>query len=249
MSYNSSLVFLLAAVLVLLGAGFPLYEKYKHPLKLKAAVITGIFFGMVGGLLLVHAIMFWPGSMEQIYAELSCLSGASLGWLLGMWLSPLGANESSKFSKYWTAIGVGSGFTIKWAMDRIVEHAGWIVGHAFLSVLFAVAFLVTTAAVYNSRAYEDALTIAPRSPLAEYTTIKGETIAIKAGTTAVFYAAVVGPNDPLSRWSVFPDTLGAINDLGVFHASATAGMGRITAFNVEDPTLSGCIQVEVFVSV
>ena len=219
MSYNSSLVLLLTAVIVLLLAGIFLYEKFKRALKLKSAVVTGFFFGIVGGLLLVHAILFWPGAQEQIYAELACMSGSSVGWLLGMWLTPLGANEGTKFSKYWTAIGVGSGFTIKWAMDRVVEHTGWLLGHAFISILFTVAFLVTTVAVYNSRAYEDALTIAPRSPLPEYTTLKGETVAVKADTVAVFYAAVVGPNDPMSRWGVFPESLGTINDLGVFHAA------------------------------
>lgn len=248
MSYNSSLVLLLTIVVVLLLVGLPLYEKFKHALKLKAVVVTGFFFGIVGGLLLVHSIVFWPTAHEQIYAELACLSGSSIGWLLGMWLSPMGANEGTKFSKYWTAIGVGSGFTIKWAMDRIVEHAGWVASHAFISTLFAVAFLVTTAAVYNSRAYEDGLTIAPRTPLPEHTTLKGETVAVKADTVAVFYAAVVGPNDPMSKWGVFPESLGTIDDLGVFRAAATAGTGRITAFNLEDPTLSGCIQVEVFVT-
>ncbi|MGI4757522.1 MAG: hypothetical protein ACRYGF_11825 [Janthinobacterium lividum] len=248
MSYNRSLVLLLLLVICLLAVGFPLYEKYKRQLKLKAAVLTGVFFGIVGGLLLVHAIIYWPGAQAQIYAELACLSGASIGWLLGMWLSPLGANESSKFAKYWTAIGVGSGFTIKWVMDRVADHTGWLVNHAFISTLFIVALVVTMASVYNSRAYEDSLTIAPRSPLPEYTTLKGDTVAVKAGTQATFYAAVFGPNDPLSKWGVFPDSIGQIDDLGVFKASPNAGSGRITAFNVEDPSLSGCIQVEVFVS-
>ena len=245
MSYNSSLVCLLTLTVILLCAGLYLYEKYKQSLRLKLPVVTGCFFGVSGGLLLVHAILYWPGAQEQIYGELACLSGCSLGWLIGMWLSPMGTTESTKFAKYWTAVGVGSGFTIKWAMDRVVAHAGWFAAHAFISVLFAVALVVTTAAVYNSRAYNDSLTIAPRQPLLDGTTISGGAIRVQAGKHAALYAAVVGPNDPLTRWAVFPAELGSVGDDGIFHAGDTPGRGRISAFNVEDPTLSGCIEVVV----
>lgn len=247
MSYNKSLVLLLTATVLLLLVGVPLFEKYKQSLKLKSEVVAGYFFGIVGALLLVHAILYWPGAQAQIAAELAALAGSSLGWLIGMWLSPMGTGESTKFAKYWTAIGVGSGFTIKWAMDRAAQHAGWFLDHAFISTLFTVALVVTTAAVYNSRAYRDALTIAPRKPLPDDIVITGDTVEMKAGRTTEFYAAVTGPNDPLSRWDVFPASLGMITAEGVFTAGAAAGEGRITAFNLEDPTLSGVINIKVLV--
>lgn len=144
MSYNSSLVLLLAVTLLLFLIGLPLFEKYKRTLKLKAAVVTGYLFGLVGALLLVHAILYWPGAQMQIAAELAALAGSSVGWLIGMWLSPMGTTESTKFTKYWTAIGVGSGFTLKWAIDHVAQYRGWIADHAFISVLFAVALVVST---------------------------------------------------------------------------------------------------------
>ena len=245
MSYTSSLIRLLAVTVLCIAVGFPLYLRYKAEYRLNPAVVFGVFFGIVAALLLVHALLFWPGSSSQIYAELACLSGASLGWLLGMWLSPMGSNESTKFASYWTVIGVGSGFTAKWAFDRVVLHAGWFADHAFVSTLFAVAMLVTTAAVYNSRAYEQSLSLAPRKPLASTTVLNGNVVEIHAGTVAEFYAATVGPADPLCRWEVLPGTLGRVDSAGVFTAGAVTGEGRITAFNLEDPTLSNAIAIKV----
>ncbi len=245
MSYNKSLVLLLAATVVLLVIGLPLFEEYKQQLKLKATVVTGYFFGVVGALLLVHAILYWPGAEPQIAAELAALAGSSLGWLIGMWLSPMGTQETTKFTKYWTAIGVGSGFTLKWAIDHVAQYRGWIADHAFISALFIIALVVTTAAVYNARAYTDALVIAPRNPLPSTANTDGDTVNVKTGSSVALYAAVSGPNDPLAKWDVFPASLGSIAADGVFTAAATPGSGRITAFNVEDPSLSNALDVEV----
>lgn len=245
MSYNSSLVLLLAIALALLVTGFALFEKYKRALKLQAVVVTGYFFGVVGALLLVHAILYWPGAQQQIAAELAALAGSSLGWLIGMWLSPMGTSESTKFTKYWTAIGVGSGFTLKWAIDHVTQYRGWIADHAFISALFTVALVVTTAAVYNSRAYNNAVVIAPRQPMPSTVQIDGTAIKVTAGSTVALYAAVAGPNDPLAKWDIFPPSLGTVTQDGMFVAGDKPGSGRITAFNVEDPSLSCALPVEV----
>jgi hypothetical protein len=244
-SYNWSLIVIFVLAVVALGIGFHYFRLYSTQYRLKPTVAAGIYFSQLVAIMLVHAILFWPTRPQQIFSELACLAGASLGWLIGMWLSPVGAQESTKFSRYWTAIGVGSGFTIKWAIDKLVDKAPWFREHAFASILFAIALLTTTAAVYYSRAYDDFLTIAPRVPLAATTAINGDTIAINAGTAAQFYAAVNGPNDPLSIWQVFPSTLGQIDATGLFTAGANTGAGRITAFNLEDPTLSNSIAIQV----
>lgn len=243
MSYNSSLMLLLTVVVVLLMVGVILFTRYNHTFKLKGAVLTGSFFGIVGALLLMHAILYWPAAEARIFAELAVLAGSSLGWLIGMWLSPMTTTETTKFAKYWTAIGVGSGFTLKWAIDHITEYKGWIASHAFVSTLFCVALVASTAAVYNTRAYNDTLVIAPRKPLPPTMTV-GASVQVKLGSTAAFYAAVIGPNDPLSKWDIFPPSLGTITGEGVFTA-CSPGVGRITAFNIEDPSLSCSLAVEV----
>ena len=245
MSYTSSL-FLITGVTVLLAVvGFPVYLRYKLQYKLNPEVIFGVFFGMVAAVLVVHSIVFISTYPTQIYGELASLAGASLGWLIGMWLSPIGSTESTKFSKYWTAIGVGSGFTLKWAMERVSGSSEWIKGHPAVCLLFAVPLLVTTAAVYNRRAYEDSLTIAPRKPLPISTAVTDDFVEVKVNTSAVFYTTCVGPSDPLTRWEVIPASLGVVDALGLFTAAAVAGSGKITAFNVEDPTLSNAIAVKV----
>lgn len=245
MSYNSSLVLLLASIVVLLIIGLFLFEEYKRALRLKAAAVTGYFFGIVGALLLVHAILYSTRAQAQVFAELAALAGSSVGWLIGMWLSPMGTTESTKFTKYWTAIGVGSGFTLKWAIDHVAQYRGWIADHAFISVLFAVALIVTTAAVYNSRAYTDAVVIAPRKPLPSTTETDGDAIKVTAGSSVALYAAVSGTNDPLAKWDVFPPSLGAVTQDGLFTAAGAPGSGRVTAFNIEDPSLSCALPIEV----
>ncbi len=245
MSYTTSLLSIVIVTVVLAAVGFPFYLRYRAQYRLNPAVIFGVFFGMVAAVLVVHSILFFRDYPTEIYGELAGLSGASLGWLIGMWLSPMGSTEGSKFSKYWTAIGVGSGFTLKWAMERVSEASPWIKSHPAICLLFAVSLLVTTAAVYNSRAYEDSLTIAPRKPLAITTAVTGDFVEVKVNTAAAFYTACVGPSDPLTRWEVIPDSLGSIDAMGIFAAAHVAGTGKITAFNVEDPTLSNSIAVKV----
>jgi hypothetical protein len=243
--YNWSLVIIFVVAVLALAVGFHYFRLYSAQYRIKPTVAAGIYFSLLVAVMLVHSILFWPEKQTQIYAELACLSGASLGWLIGMWLSPVGSQESTKFSRYWTAIGVGSGFTIKWGIDKLAGKIIWFEQHAFISMLFVIALLISTAAVYYSRAYDDFLTIAPRVPLAASTVINGDNVEIKAGTAAQFYAAVNGPNDPLSIWQVFPGTLGQIDATGLFTAGTATGPGRITAFNLEDPTLSNSIAIQI----
>lgn len=65
------------------------------------------------------------------------------------------------------------------------------------------------------------------------------------GLTATFYATVNGPSDPLCSWEVIPASLGSVDKEGLFTAGANTAVGRVTAFNLEDPTLSNYIDVEV----
>lgn len=122
--FFSHLIILTCLVcLAAFGAGCWLYVEYKKKFKINLATVTSIFWSLVVGVLLIECVFYWQQEEIRIPAMLAGLAGASIGWLLGMWISPMGRTESTKFAKYWTAIGVGSGFTLKWALDHVVDNA------------------------------------------------------------------------------------------------------------------------------
>jgi hypothetical protein len=119
MKFVTSLILIIFATLGALVLCTWLYYKFKKKLKLNLATLISIFWGIVIAVLLLDGIFYTKCLTLQIQALLAGLGGASLGWLIGMWISPMGKSESTKFGKYWTAIGVGSGFSAKWVLDKI----------------------------------------------------------------------------------------------------------------------------------
>ena len=246
-------------VLVSIGSfalGSRWYLRNGKKLKLNYQVLVTSFWGLVIAVLLLECICFSqnPSDVLPVRCILAGLLGVCTGWIVGIWITPLSRSESTTFGKYWTAIGVGSGFTLKWAIDQVREpnHLAWLRANWLVAVVFAIAGLMTLAAAYNARAYNNSLDVFLRDEPGNEDVTAKDPVTIRTSGKASFYACVSGPSDPDCRWIVVPDNpgdvgFGSVDEHGLFTAGTIQGEGRIIAFNLEDPTLSNFITVKVAV--
>lgn len=228
------------------------FERNRKAKKLSAALIFSSFWATAGGGFLLVAIVGSPASGTQLIQNvLAGLAGAGLGWLLGMYISPIGSSEATAFQKYGTALaGVLSGYTLKSAVEFVQAHPHLIRTHAFPIAFFVISTLLVTAVVYNSRAYDNKLLeIHLKGP---QPVIEDGRIKIDAGKISNFYAQITGPEDPTVRWILtVPDTFPPadkkpeISQCGVLNPQTTPTDCRLTAMSLEDPTLSNFVDLTI----
>lgn len=209
------------------------------------ATVFSTFWAVVTGILLIGSVFFVYGdARQQMQGLLSIVGGGIAGWLLGMYISPQGGAESREFAKIGTAIaGIASGYTLKSAQTWIEDgnHAHY----RMYLLLGAVSAALTTATIYNVRAYANRVTIT--FPDAAADPDDKESVSTKAGATVQFLAAVEGLSDTSVSWSLLDATDGVASidsKTGLLSASR-AGTFKVLGRSNGDPTLSDVVQVTV----
>lgn len=247
-AHVTSLIIYLLFVVAGLAALSYYYERYRLEKKLSAAVIFSSFWAIVaGGLILWIMTVGYRSLDEFVQSFLASLGGAALGWLLGMYISPIGTSEATAFQKYGTALaGVLSGYTLKSAIDFAMNHRTLLRAHWLPLELFAICTVLSVGAVYNSRAYDNKLLevhVKGDNP----TLINGA-VQLAPSATAAFYAKVIGPGDPAVAWDVFPVNPAKYTidrDTGILTTLASASSCKLIATNLEDPSLSNFLKFDI----
>jgi hypothetical protein len=217
---------------VIANAAFFLTRKYGKTLHLDAALLFSTFWAVAAGTVIILTIFYaFPNSaIQQAHAFLSIAGGCVVGWALGMYISPQDSSERSQFAKIGAAVaGLASGYTIKsvqtWIGQQQNQH------YQVYCVLAGICALLTTATIYNIRAYGlNALTISFDHGDASDAT----KVLAKLTDTVYFRAAVIGPDDTSVRWSVMPSTPGG-GAIGVITVD-----GKFTTDQVNFPNGGTC---------
>jgi hypothetical protein len=116
---------------------------------------------LVGGfIMLLLALSFLPDYDRTRIAVMLEMFGAGIGWILGMFLSPKSASEQQTFLSAKTAlVGIISGYAlskIQTAFDKAIADGRLLnLNNLSLALVFFVPLMLSTAAVYNVRAYQD----------------------------------------------------------------------------------------------
>jgi hypothetical protein len=111
--------------------------------------------------------------------------------------------------------------------------------------LFIISCFITLAVVYNSRAYNKLLEVHIKGDKPE---MQDGAIKVPLTGSTTFYAEVVGPSDPAVIWDVSPvDTAKykVDSELGVLTTLGSAAKCKLIATNIEDPTLSNSVDINI----
>jgi hypothetical protein len=236
----------------LANAAYFLSQKYSKTLHLDAALLFSTFWAVAAGAVIILTIFyaFPTNPVQQAHAFLSIAAGCIVGWALGMYISPQDSSERNQFAKIGAAVaGLASGYTIKsvqtWITQPQNEH------YQVYCVLAAICALLTTATIYNVRAYGlTALTISfDHADPADTTRV-----VAMVTDTVLFRAAVIGPDDTSVHWSVLPDpptggVIGTITVDGRFRTDTAnfpnGGRCKIMAQSSANPRLIDLVDVTI----
>jgi hypothetical protein len=175
---------------------------------------------LVGGLImLLLAFSFLPDYDRTRLAIMLEMSGACIGWILGMFLSPKSASEQQTFLSAKTAlVGIISGYVLskmQTALDKAVADGKILnLNSLSLALVFFVPLMLSTAAVYNVRAYQD-LNVKITVGKGDIQTKTDGTIteySIQLSKKSQFVAEARFPTNTAVAWSLDPpDGHGSIN--------------------------------------
>jgi hypothetical protein len=218
-----------------------LWARQRHPeWKLDPAMIFSIFWGIAAGISVLFSLFFaFDNEKQQVHAFFSALVGAAAGWCVGMYLTPQDATERGQFAKVGAAAAVlASGYGIR----SLQEFAGkpTFMEHAWYLVIVGLSALLTTATIYNTRAYG---TNFIKIGFFDKKPDEKGLISISMKDTIRLKAAVAGPDDTSASWYVLPASAGKI-DSNVF-TPLISGVCKIKAESVSDPTLCDVVDVHV----
>lgn len=177
--------------------------------------------------MLLIALSFFPDYDRARLAVMLQMAGYALGWILGMFFSPTSQSEQQTFFTAKTAlIGVASGYLLskfQTIFDKAVAE-GKVLNTQVLGfvLMFFIPLIITTAAVYNVRAYKDlSVKIMPSTGDIQTKTENGTNqYSIALGKSAHFVAEARFPTNSAVVWSVDPsDGHGTIDQYsGIFKA-------------------------------
>jgi hypothetical protein len=175
--------------------------------------------------LLLIAVTWGDVSLSRILV-LSGISGATLGWALGMYFSPESSPESQAFAGIKTAaVGVLSGYVLsklQRIFDKYIDKADSPSDSFILAATyFCLGLLLAGVAVYNVRAYKELKVVITQSDLdrnavAKDGQIERLLIPAKSGTAIRFRAEARFPDDSSVTWSVDPQNIGEIKPDGTY---------------------------------
>jgi hypothetical protein len=243
-SFSRTLIKLGAATLVffIFTNIWFLWARKKHPeWKVDPAMVFSIFWGIAAGISVLCSMFFaFDSEKQQVHAFLCALAGAAAGWCIGMYLTPQDATERGQFAKLGAAAAVlASGYGIKTLQDLAVKPT--FKDHAWYLVISGLSALLTTATIYNTRAYGTNFVKIGF----DKTPDKDGMISVPPNGTIRLKAAVSGQDDTSVSWYVLPAGAGAIAD-GVFTLAANVkDPFMIKAESVSDRTLCDVVKVKV----
>jgi hypothetical protein len=208
--------------------------------KLDPAMVFSIFWGIAAGVSVLFSMFFaFDNEKQQVHAFLCALVGAAGGWCVGMYLTPQDATERGQFAKVGAAAAVlASGYGIKTLQDLASDQT--FKAHAWYLVIAGLSALLTTATIYNTRAYG---TNFVKIGFFEKIPDKTGLICVITTETIRLKAAVSGQDDTSVSWYVLPTAAGKVEN-GVF-TPASVGDCKIKAESVSDPTLCDIVNVKV----
>ena len=194
-------------------------------------MVFSVFWGIAAGVSILFSMFFaFDSEKQQVHAFLSALIGAAAGWCVGMYLTPQDATERGQFAKVGAAAAVLlSGYGIRSLQDA--ANTDTVKQHAWYLVIAGLSALLTTATIYNTRAYGTNFVKITLDKTADKTGV----ISINVQDKIDLKAAVSGQDDTSVSWAVLPATAGSIQD-NLF-TPARQGKCRIKAESVSDPTL------------
>jgi hypothetical protein len=246
-------IFLTCALVVLAFAALNIPFAKGTNGRWKPAQVFSIFWAVVAEIILLVTIFVpnWPSTGDSLQAEslLCVIIGAAVGWLLGMYVSPKDQPEQQIFQKVGTALtAVISGYTLKSLINLYQQNPAFVTAHELQIACFVITTLLTTAAVYNARAYDiDALDIFSVAQPPNMNATPLATLALKAGDTHLFCVQVSGAVNPSVAWSVTPvdPTKYTIDpQTGAFAATA-ASTCKVIATSIENPAISNGVDVTI----
>jgi hypothetical protein len=216
-------------ILIVLGYLYrtQILEKFsKTTLSLSEGAIVSVIWAMGVGLVLLLLAITWGDVALSRVLVLSGISGATLGWALGMYFSPEGSPESQAFAGIKTAaVGVLSGYVLsklQRIFDKYIDKEGSpSVGFMLAATYFCLGLLLAGVAVYNVRVYKDLKVAITQSDLDSKSITKDGQIErlmipAKSGTSIHFKAEARFPDDTSVTWSIDPQNIGEIKSDGSY---------------------------------
>jgi hypothetical protein len=183
---------------------------------LNGAEYFSVGFAIMGGtVMLLLALSFFPDYDRVRLTLMLEMSGAVLGWILGMFLTPASQSEQETFLNAKTAlVGVVSGYLLsklQTLFDKMVAENKVLNKNALQYGLSCfVPLILSTAAVYNVRAYQDQrvlITPGASGDLATITSNGKSEYKLALSKSAAFVAEARFPSNSAVEWSVDPAEL------------------------------------------
>lgn len=225
---------------------------------LNGAEFFSAAFAILGAFtMLLIALSFLPDYDRARLAVMLQMAGYGLGWILGMFFSPTSQYEQQTFFTAKTAlIGVASGYLLskfQTIFDKAVAE-GKVLNSQVLGfvLMFFIPLMITTAAVYNVRAYKDlSVKITPQGGDVQTKADNGTNqYSIALGKTAHFVAEARFPTNSAVVWSTDPpDEHGMIDQYSGLYKAPTEMPSDpqvdIVATSLSDKTKVDRLQVKL----
>lgn len=215
---NWKITYLLATIIavVLIYVSFKFLNLLPHKSKMNAQWAASVW-GIVLFSIFFICILGASSNLKQFLAIFSCgCIGGGLGYLTGIWLSPLSSSEQKNFQKAQTvatsllAGAFGTKLLTLW--DDITKdiNGSKLIFNSdlYLPLLIGVAsYFIALTAFYTLRQSGDVRITAPKSLFVlwtDKTTDKTYQNGIRSGTTIQFAGAADFPDDISVIWSLVP---------------------------------------------
>jgi hypothetical protein len=213
-----------------------------------AAMVFSVFWAVAVGILIL-LLTFSLDGIKPALGVLAGIAGGIIGWLLGMYISPEGTTEQQQFAKIGTAlVALFSGYTLKVVIDWLKDDKNK--EYRLYCVLLVLSASVSTAAVYNTRAYGNIeVRISFPDTLADPK--DKHKIAVVTPADIPLVASVTGVPDTSVTWQILPHvgsdaSSGGDASLTNGHFTASApDIYRVLARSNYDPRLADTVEIAV----